>query len=77
MIFVWEQQENVLQCSQEIRIYITYIKHFNDPHEDMHQNPNTTSRVTGNLKAGFICHPATPFLFQTTTVLISQVPQGN
>lgn len=71
MIFVWEHQENVLQCGQEIR------KHLNDPHEDMHENPNTTSRATGNLKAGFICHPATPFLFQTTAVLISQVPQGN
>lgn len=55
---------------------ITYIKHLNDPHEDMYENPNTSSKVTGNLKARLICHPAIPLLFQTIAVLISQLPQG-
>lgn len=38
-------------------------KTWNDPHEDMYENPNTTSKVTGTSKAGFTCHPATPLLF--------------
>lgn len=52
-------------------------KTLNGPHEDMYENPDTTSKVTGTSEAGCTCHPATPLLRQTIAVLISQVPQGN